>query len=107
MPDSQSARGQILIMVAVALVMLLSVVGLVIDGSYMFEKRHRLAVAADAAAMTAAIEYHRSHATLPQLYCFAAHAVLINGFTPDQCGNAGTAHLILRHCDDVAATCIA
>jgi len=53
-------RGQILIITALGMIMLLGVAGLSIDASYMYDKRNKLFAAADAAAKIGAAEVHRN-----------------------------------------------
>jgi hypothetical protein len=55
----RSESGSILLLTALSMVMLLGVVALAIDGSYMYTERNRMAAAADAAAKSAAFERKR------------------------------------------------
>src|SRR5262245_58728251 len=86
-------RGQLLILTAVGLVMLLSVAALSVDASFMYAKRNKLHAAADAAAKTAAIEVHRytdpSTAPLGSLYNFATQQMQANGFSSTTCAASG------------------
>lgn len=62
---------------------LMGVMALAIDGSYMYEERNRLAVAADAAAKAGAQELSRDpNISLSSLQAFANKEVTLNNFTP-------------------------
>ena len=57
MKISSRQRGQVLVIVAIALITLLGMVGLAVDGSNAFATRRQSQAAADAAAYAAALEY--------------------------------------------------
>jgi hypothetical protein len=94
-------KGQLLIITALGLVMLLGVTALSIDASFMYDKRNHLFAAADAAAKSAAIEVHRypdpsaSVPPLVDLQRFADHQVHAHSFLPQRDG--GTAIVEVYH----------
>jgi Flp pilus assembly protein TadG len=93
--------GQILVITAVTMTGILGITALSIDASYMYEKRHRLYAAADAAAKTGAIEVKRNPTiTHPDLDTFANQQVTANGFNP-----GAPTSVIVRRCNEAAATC--
>jgi Flp pilus assembly protein TadG len=76
----ENERGQILILTAVSMVVLLGLAALSLDASFMYEKRNRLFAAADAAAKSAAIEVHRGNTTSGNLLSFAQDQVAYHGY---------------------------
>src|SRR5438874_2324252 len=80
-------RGQILILTALSMTVLLGISALSLDASFMYDKRNRMHAAADAAAKSGAIEVHRnSSVTSTQLQAFADQQVNRHGFTPTSYG---------------------
>jgi len=67
-------RGQILILTALSMTVLLGMAVLSIDASFMYDKRNRLSAAADAAAKSAAAEYLGGNTSTPNLLVFAKKA---------------------------------
>jgi len=96
-------RGQILIITALGMIMLLGVAGLSIDASYMYDKRNKLFAAADAAAKSGALEVYRdltlSSAALTA-YGNQQVTAQLAGFDP-----AGATSVTIRRCTDAGATC--
>lgn len=94
-------KGQLLIITALGLVMLLGVTAFSIDASFMYDRRNRLYASADAAAKSGAIEvrrYANPSATVPPLTSlekFADQQVASHGFTPSRQG--GTASVVVNH----------
>lgn len=76
----RSEEGSILMLTALSMVVLLSMVALAVDGSYMYTERNRMAAAADAAARAGAQEYRRN--TSSNLQAFANREVVRHGFNP-------------------------
>src|SRR5262245_6513570 len=78
-------RGSILIITALCLVVLMGITALAIDASSQFDMRHRLAAAADAAALAAALEYQRASTVLSDaiLTDYAKKEVAFHNFTVD------------------------
>jgi Flp pilus assembly protein TadG len=98
MRNQHTERGQILIITAVSLVMLLSVAALAIDASYMYETRNQLHAAADAAAKVAAIELRRqSSLSITELERFAGEQVNAMGLSAAACGATSGASVCLYH----------
>jgi Flp pilus assembly protein TadG len=98
-------RGQILIITALGMVMLLGVAGLSIDASYMYDKRNKLFAAADAAAKSGALEVYRDvlvSDALIQSYGEQQVTAQLAGFNPGV-----TTSVSVRRCSNVAATCSA
>lgn len=87
-----SESGSIVALTALSMAVVLGIVALAVDGSYMYTERNRMAAAADAAAKAAVLEFIRdrslSNATLQT---FANREVFANGFDP-----AGTATVVLN-----------
>ncbi len=54
--DARSEEGSILILTALSMVVLLGMVALAVDGSYMFTERNRMSAAADSGAISAALD---------------------------------------------------
>jgi hypothetical protein len=82
-PSSSTGRdrGQILVMAALSMAVLLAIAALSIDASFMYDKLNRLHAAADAAALSAAMEVRRNPSvTHEQLVTFATDQVLAHGF---------------------------
>src|SRR5262245_16864717 len=65
------ARGQILIMTAVSMFLLLGVAALSIDASFLYSRRNRLHAAADGGAASAALELLRGNTSHSNLVAFA------------------------------------
>ncbi len=76
----RSEDGSILMLTALSMVVLLSMVALAVDGSYMYTERNRMAAAADAGARAGAQEYRRNPAS--DLQAFANREVVRHGFDP-------------------------
>lgn len=76
----RSEEGSILMLTALSMVVLLGMVALAVDGSYMYTERNRMAAAADAAARAGAQEYRRNPAS--DLQAFANREVVRHGFNP-------------------------
>ena len=88
-------RGQILILTALSMTVLLGMAALSIDASFMYDKRNRLFAAADGAAKTAAMEVHRRAAACDEsatLQNFGNQQAVAMGFTP------GAPTVIEMHC---------
>lgn len=97
-PHRQNERGQILIVTAVSLVMLLSIMALAIDASFMYDKRNQLHAAADAAAKVGAIELRRNPSiTITELERFAGEQVNALGLTAAACGATSGAGVCINH----------
>ncbi len=75
-------RGQILIITAVTLTVILGIAALSVDASFMYDKRNRLYAAADAAAKGAALELARGNSVQANLEAFAKREVSNHGFNP-------------------------
>jgi Flp pilus assembly protein TadG len=74
--------GSILVMTALALTMLLGITALAVDAGFMFEYRHQMQSAADAAAWAGAREIKRSAGIAKaDLDTFVRHETAANGFT--------------------------
>src|SRR5262245_22523173 len=73
--------GSIMIVTALSLVALMGVTALAIDASFVFDTRHRLAAAADAAALAAAMEYERANSADPILIDYAKKEIAFHNFT--------------------------
>jgi len=76
----RSEEGSILMLTALSMVVLLGMLALAVDGSYMYTERNRMAAAADAAARAGAQEYRRDPAS--NLQAFANREVVRHGFNP-------------------------
>ena len=88
--------GQILVLTAVIMVVLLGIAALSLDASFMYDKRNRLQAAADAAAKSAAIEVLRNPGVaLSSLEAFADQQVTAHGFSPSRSG--GTTSVVVNH----------
>jgi hypothetical protein len=91
-------KGQVLVMTAVSLVMLLGLASLALDASYMYDKRNELHAAADAAAKVGAIELRRSSGlTIAQLKRFADDQVNALGLSAAACGATSGASVCINH----------
>ncbi len=88
---TQSERGSILVLTALALTALLGIAALAIDVGSFYAQRNRMAAAADAAARSAALELVRT-ADLTVLTTFGRDAALRNGFT-----NGGSVSVAINH----------
>jgi Flp pilus assembly protein TadG len=86
-------RGQILILTALSMTVLLGITALSIDASYMYDMRNRLHAAADAAAKSAAMELRRGNGA--NMQAFAEQQVSAHGFTPSSCGSTGVGDVSL------------
>jgi len=88
--------GQILVLTTVSMVVLLGIMALSVDASFMFEKRNRLHAAADAAAKAAAIELVRNPSvSQAALEKFADQEVIAHGLLPVRQG--GSAAVTINH----------
>jgi len=82
-----SPRGQILIVTALALPILLGATALALDAGYLFDYQRRMQTAADSAALAAAFELQRdsfptqSAAVQTKLETVARADAVLNGFT--------------------------
>lgn len=85
MTSRHGERGSILLLAALSMVMLLGIVALAIDASFMYTERDRMSGAADAAAKSAALEL--VHHPSSDLQAFANRDVVMNGFTPSPDGD--------------------
>ncbi len=72
--------GQVLVFAAAAIVALIAIIGLAIDGGMMFIEDGKLRRAIDAAAISAALQY-RADATIPQMQAEARQFLQANGVT--------------------------
>ena len=93
-------RGQILIITALSMTLLLGIAALSIDASFIYDKRNQLYAAADAAAKIGASEVHRLPAvTQGALDLFAKKQVESHGLTYAACGTSasGTAVTCINH----------
>jgi Flp pilus assembly protein TadG len=94
----EDQKGQVLVMTVVSLVMLLGIVALAIDASFMYDKRNELHAAADAAAKVGAIELRRnSGATITELKRFADEQVNALGLSAAACGATSGASVCINH----------
>src|SRR3954453_8707860 len=82
----KSESGSILILTALAMIVLLGVVALAVDGSFMYTERNRMSAAADGAAKSAAYEVFHANLTQANLEAFADHEVSQHGFNPTRLG---------------------
>ena len=95
--------GQVLILTALCIPVLLGIAALSIDAAFMYDIRNRLYAAADAAAKSGAIEVRRNPSvTQANLENFAHQQVAAHGFTPGT-----TTSVVVRRCSDAGATCSA
>jgi hypothetical protein len=93
---SNRESGQILILTAVTMIVLLGIAALSLDASFMYDKRNQLHAAADAAAKSAAIEVLRNPSVaLSSLEAFADQQVAAHGFTPTR--SSGTTSVVVNH----------
>jgi Flp pilus assembly protein TadG len=84
---ARDERGQILILTALSMTVLLGMAAFSVDASFMYDKRNKLYAAADAAAKLGATEVHRnSSVTQAALEAFAAEQVRRHGLTPGSWG---------------------
>ncbi len=85
---SKKERGQVLILVALAIVGIVAIIGLALDVGIMFMEDARLRRAVDAAALAAALQFRSGVPDLQgQLVTTATEYVLLNGITPDPDAN--------------------
>lgn len=75
-----SESGSIVILTALSMFVVLGIVALAVDASFLYTERNRMSSAADGAAKAAAIEYRRSAAS--NLFAFASREVAAHGFSP-------------------------
>jgi hypothetical protein len=85
MDAKHTERGSILLLTALSMVVLLGMLALVIDASFMYTERNRLSAAADAAAKSAAWELWRGGGSNIQAY--ANREVVAHGFAPNPGGD--------------------
>ena len=85
MNAKHSERGSILLLAALSMVVLLSMLALAVDASFMYTERNRLASAADAAAKSAAWELWRGGGA--DIQAFANREVVRHGFAPNPGGD--------------------
>ncbi len=79
----RSEEGSILILAALSMVVLLGMVALAVDGSFMFTERNRMSAAADSGAISAALEYRRNTgASNADLTTFAYREATAHNFDP-------------------------
>jgi hypothetical protein len=96
-------RGQLLIVTALGMVMLLGIAALSIDASFMYDQRNKLYAAADAAAKSGAIEVFRDNGLSPAaLTAFGEQQVHAHGFDPLD----PTISFVIHRCTDAGATCL-
>jgi len=74
----KSQKGQVIILAAAAIIGIIAIVGLVIDGGMMFIQDGRLRRAIDAAAISAALQY-RADANADQMKAEAKQFLIANG----------------------------
>src|ERR1700680_2226322 len=83
---ARDERGQIVILTALSMTVLLAIAALAVDASFMYDKRTQLYAAADAAAKVVAAEVQRHprnpRVTHDALQNFANQQVRAHGFTP-------------------------
>ena len=80
-------RGQLLILTGVIMLSLLTMTAFSFNAGYMYDKRNRLYAAADAGAMTGAIEVKRNGSiSSGDLLTFVKQQVTAHGFDPDAAG---------------------
>jgi Flp pilus assembly protein TadG len=82
----ESESGSILILTALAMVCLLGVVALAVDGSFMYTERNRMSAAADEAAKSAAWEVYLGNTSQGNLEAHADHEVQQHTFSPSRLG---------------------
>jgi hypothetical protein len=78
--ERRSERGNIAVLAAVVLAVLVGVTALVLDASYMYNERNRMFAAADAAAKSAALEHRLAPDANLQL--FAEYETTAHGYPP-------------------------
>ncbi len=78
--SARNERGQIVLMSALVLPVILGIAALAIDASFMYEKRNRLHAAADSAAKSAALEVRRGNTSGANLLAYAQREVIAQGF---------------------------
>ena len=89
---ARSESGSIIILTALSMVVMLGIVALAVDGSFMYTERNRMAAAADAGAKSAVLEYIRNRsASNATLLTFANREAVAHGFNP-----AGPASVVLN-----------
>src|SRR5438128_4135152 len=93
-------RGNILILTALSMTMLLSIAALSIDASFLYDRRSRIYAAADAAAKIGAAEvHHDTSVSYSALVAVANDQVTAHGLTPGACGSTttGTTAVCIYH----------
>ncbi len=96
---SKMERGQVLVLVALAAVVIIAIVGLVIDVGVLFIGNARLRRAVDSAALAAALQVREGY-TLAELTDSATEFLLMNGITLDP------AHpVVVETCDTDPSLC--
>jgi Flp pilus assembly protein TadG len=98
--SARDQRGQILILTALSMTVLLGMAALSVDASFMYDKRNKLFAAADAAAKLGATEvYRNASVTQAALEAFANQQVITHGLTPGACGTTtpGIASVCINH----------
>ncbi len=81
----RAERGSILILTALSMIGLLGIVALVVDGSFMYTERNRMAAAADAGSKSAAYELFIGAGG--NLQAYANREVVSHGFAPNPGGD--------------------
>src|SRR5215510_3122284 len=89
-PYKKSERGQALIIIGVALVVLAGIIGLVIDGGNVFLDRRTAQNAADSAALASALARVRGGQNPTAV---ALHSAAQNGYDNDGLVNTVTVHI--------------
>ncbi len=79
-PSKRQSKGQVLVLAALSLTVLIGFVGLAADTGYFFDYRRRMTAAADSAAVAGALEIKRSFSST-QVVTAARAAAAASGFT--------------------------
>ena len=98
--SGRGERGQVIVLTALSMTMLLGIAALSVDAAFMYDKRNRLYAAADAAAKLGAAEVLRnSGVSTANLKNFADQQVTAHGFSPGACGTTtlGTTSVCINH----------
>ncbi|MEO7193066.1 MAG: Tad domain-containing protein [Vicinamibacterales bacterium] len=89
--SARDDRGQILLLTALSMTVILGIAALSLDASFMYDKRNRLHAAADGAAKSGALEVRRlSTVSQSALEAFADQQVAAHGFSPSRSGGTTT-----------------
>jgi len=98
---SRMERGQVLVVVALSMVVIVAIVGLALDVGIMFIGNARLRRATDAAALAAALQYRQGVPT-QKLRDAAIEFLVLNGVTldPDNLPTVDTCDTMPSLCDD-------